>query len=104
MTEAWRKRVVDAIAADGRSQRKLAEAARVSSSFINELIHMNKEPSTDKLLRVISALNLSVTYVFTGVQLSAEVEEFAQLLMKVPETERQPLLAMLRSRTSSEAD
>lgn len=101
MRDGWRKRVVEAIEKDGRSQRKLAEAASVSSSFINELITLDKEPSADKLLRVIHALKLSVTYVFTGVELSAEVEEFAQLLDKVPEAEREPLLKMLRSRTST---
>jgi len=76
--------------ARGWTQEKLADAAKISKSFLSEVENKGKNISLDLLLRVATALQASVEYLATGagdeakarkpVVIPAELSEAAEQL------------------------
>lgn len=98
MDDGWRKRIRTAIEDSGKSYREVSVAAGLGVNFVSEMLSSGKDPGASKLSKLCTTLGLSLTYVLTGVEMSAEDEEFLQLVSDLPDQERAHLLGMLRAR------
>lgn len=92
----WRTRLLEAVDKDGRSDRAISLAAKVGPNFVNELRNTPKEPSVQKVALVAGELGLSLSYLFSGIQLSAEDEEAVQVFLSLSPESRQNLLGIAR--------
>lgn len=100
--EAWRERLLKAVDADGRSDRAISQAARLGVNFVNELRHQDKQPRVDKVLQLAKVLGLSVSYVFSGIELAASDEsDLAKFLALSPES-RKAILSLARQLKAGE--
>jgi len=97
MEENWKTRLLQAIDSDGRSDRAISTAANLGVNFVNELRNTAKEPSVEKILRLAAELNLSVTYLFLGRDLSRDDEDLLLVLQSLPASAKEGLLAALRA-------
>lgn len=93
---AWRRRLSEAIAASGKSQREISLAAGMGAGYVNSLFKENKDPTIENLMKVCAVVGVSLSYVLYGYQISAETEEILQLLEDASPEERVGLLTLLR--------
>lgn len=98
MVTGWRNRLIDAINADGRSDRAISLAAGLGPNFVNELRNQTKEPGVEKIMKLADELNVSLTYLFMGSDVTAEDEAFLRLYRQYSDEERAGLLAILKKR------
>jgi len=103
MASTWRDRLLAAIAASEESDRSLCRRAVVGSSFISDLKNMAKEPSATNVLKLAKALNLSVVYLFTGTEMSPDLEEVLKVYANLPPNRRAALVALLREEQADES-
>ncbi|MEN3145726.1 helix-turn-helix transcriptional regulator [Neorhizobium sp. IRAMC:178] len=92
----WKSRLLATIEERGTSQRRVSLDAGLGPGYVNSWFNKEqKEPTVENLLKVCAVLNVSVSYILFGVQMSAETEEILHLLEKNPET-RDAVLKILR--------
>ena len=103
MASTWRDRLIEAIDASELSDRELCRRAGVGSSFVSDLKNMAKEPSAANVLKLAKALNLSLTFLFTGADLDLELEEVLKVYAALPPNRRAALIALLREQRASES-
>lgn len=92
----WRGRLLQAVDKDGRSDRALSLAAGLNQNFVNELRNTDKEPSVEKVLKLIAVLNVSISHVFSGVEMDGEDEELLQTFLELKPEGRQTVLGIAR--------
>ncbi len=97
MHENWKKRLVEAIDADSRSDRAISKAAGLGVNFVNELKNTDKDPSVNKVLRLAKELNLSVAQVFLGYELTSDDEYLLSVLRTIPNEQKAALLTALQA-------
>jgi transcriptional regulator with XRE-family HTH domain len=97
MAGGWLERLRAAIKADGRSMRAVSQSAGLGANYLSEVLNKGKEPGVEKLAKVCEALNVSLTYIITGVQLDRESEEYLLTLSELPASERQSLIDLSRA-------
>lgn len=97
MSEEWRKRLLAAIDATGRSDRQISLAARLGVNAVNELRTTPKTPSVDKVIKIADAVGVSLSYVFLGLETTQETEQFLKLLASAPASKRQAVQELLRA-------
>ncbi len=97
MQENWKTRLLQAVDNDGRSDRAISLAANLGVNFVNELRNTSKEPSIEKVLRLAAELQLSVSYLFLGRDLSKDDEDLLLVLQSLPADAKAGLLAVLRA-------
>lgn len=101
---SWRDRLIQAIDADGRSDRALSTAARLGPNYIQQMRERGTNPSFEHASKLCEALNLSVVYVLTGLKLDADGEEFIRLASSLSPDQRRSMLDFLRAMTPEKPD
>jgi len=99
MDNLWRHRLTSAIELDPRSKREIARECGFGPNFVSELFNSEKTPSADRVVRLAEVLGISLTYIFIGVEISRQDEEFLQLAAKLPDDEKDHLLGLLKARS-----
>lgn len=100
MKHDWRKRLLDAVDRDGRSDRAISIAASLGVNFVNELRNTEKEPSVEKILRLANEINTSLSFVFLGADATKEDDQLISIISHLPQDEKVSLLEFLRSRSN----
>lgn len=99
--DGWHKRLLDAIDADGRSDRAISTAANLGINYVSQMRGSEnsdpKMPTVEAFLRVCQALGKSVTEILTGSSMSREAEEMLELWASLNDEQRRSFLQMLRS-------
>jgi hypothetical protein len=98
MANGWKHRLLKAIDDDPRSDRAISMASKLGPNFVNELRNTDKEPGTDKLMKLIAELGVSASEILLDVGITSEDEEFLRLLKNLTEPERALYLAALKAR------
>jgi len=98
MATDWRTRLTDAIEKDGRSRREIARECGFGTNFVSELLAGEKAPSTDRVVKLAEVLEISLAYIFTGVEMSRQDEEFLKIVAGMSDKEKEHLLGLLETR------
>lgn len=100
--EDWRNRLLTAVDDDGRSDRAISLAAGLGPNFVNELRNSEKEPGVNKVTRLARTLNLSLGYVFSGMEISAVNEADLKVFLSLSPENRQAILTLARQIAATE--
>lgn len=92
---AYKRRLLDALEKSGRSARSVGTAAGAGVNFMQQL-KTPRVPTVDKLLAVCDQLGVSVTYVLTGIELTAEAEEMLRIYSALPPAQQERLRDLMR--------
>lgn len=95
MMDGWLERLDAAIKGDGRKPRTISLAAGLGPNYLGE-VFKGKVPGVDKLIKICGELNVSVTYILTGTDVSAESEEMLSILATLPADQQATLLSLAR--------
>lgn len=96
----WWIRLIDEInkaESAGRSLRNISLTAGLGPNYVEQMRKKGKMPSADVVKKLAEALGISVTYIFTGVQMTREAEQLLALWASLTEEQKDSLLQMLRS-------
>lgn len=93
----WRSRLEDAIKASGRSKREISLAAGKGPGYVHSILSEGKDPTIDNLIAICLALNVSLTKILYGFEISPETEEILSLIEANPRS-RNGLLQILRDK------
>ncbi|HEX9595743.1 MAG TPA: helix-turn-helix transcriptional regulator [Anaerolineales bacterium] len=96
MDTRWRERLVQAIESDGRTPRAISLAANLGPNFISQMLERGTSPSTQALVSLCGVLGVSLTYIFTGAEMSPEDEDLLRLAAVLPEKQKDLLIEMAR--------
>lgn len=99
----WRVRLLQAIADDGRSARKIGILAGVGGNYVRQMINEGKQPSFDIVVRLCEVLDISVTYIVSGAKMSRYEEEVLAILTRMDDQQRKALQAFLETLSGSRA-
>jgi hypothetical protein len=102
MNNEWRQRLLKAIEKDGRSPRAISLAANLGPNYLAQMIDRGTAPSTPALVSLCDVLNISVTYVFTGADMTPDQEELLRLSAEMPDRQKDLLIEMARQLRASE--
>jgi transcriptional regulator with XRE-family HTH domain len=100
--EDWRTRLIQAVDADGRSDRAISEASGLGVNFVNELRKGEKEPGVNKVIKLAATLNLSLGFVFNGAEISARDEADLKVFLSLSPENRQSILSLARQLVTAE--
>lgn len=93
----WRKRLLDAVARDGRNDIAIAKAAGLGRNYVQQLRTTAKEPSVRHIIKLADALGVSLVHIFLGDDFTVEDEEFFRLLRDLPPEGRAAVLQLLKT-------
>lgn len=93
----WRKRLIDAIDKSGRSMREISLKARKGPGYLHSILKEGKDPTIDNLIDICGALNVSLSSIIQGVEMTRESEEILRLLEGDPDA-RSGILQILSKR------
>lgn len=96
MSKSWRVRLIDAIKRDQRSARQISLEAGLGPNFVGDLTREGKDPSAENLVKLTATLGVSLTYIFTGADMTPEAEEMLQLAAGLPKEKQELVLDLLR--------
>lgn len=99
LDEKWRDRLARAIDSSGKSRRAISIAAGMGPGYVHSILKEGKDPTIGPLLKICDEVNVSLTYIVYGYSVSAEDEEFLQLLANSSDSEKAAILTLLRSRS-----
>ena len=102
MTSPWRDRLMKSIEADGRSPRAISLAAKLGPNYLTQMIERGTAPSTPALVSLCDVLGISLTYVFTGANMSPDQEELLRLSAEMQDHQKDLLVEMARQLRASE--
>ncbi|WP_236761842.1 helix-turn-helix domain-containing protein [Agrobacterium tumefaciens] len=94
----WRARLQDALEASGKSAREVSLAAGKGPGYVHSILKEGKEPTVDNLIAICGVLNVSLSQVIYGIEMSAETAEILSLLENSPNA-RDGILKILRDKT-----
>ncbi|MBB3947082.1 ribonucleoside-diphosphate reductase alpha chain [Rhizobium skierniewicense] len=92
----WRARLRDALSARGMSAREASLAAGKGPGYVHSILKDGKDPTVDNLVAVCEVLNVSLSQIIYGIDVSAETAEILSLLEGSPEM-RDGILKILRN-------
>lgn len=81
----WKTRLQKAIDASGRSAREVSLKSGKGPGYIHSVLKEGKDPTVDSLVAVCATLNVSVSYILLGVEMSKESEAILQALEGSPD-------------------
>lgn len=106
-TQAWQRRLLAVIEAyqakTGVSDRHLSLQAKLGENYVNQFKHDPKKTRADTVVKLCDALNVSVTYIFTGADITPLDEEVIRLFASLPEDGKVHYLGILRGLQSNAA-
>ncbi|MGN7710788.1 helix-turn-helix domain-containing protein [Agrobacterium radiobacter] len=94
----WRARLQDALEASGKSAREVSLAAGKGPGYVHSILKEGKEPTVDNLISICEVLNVSLSQIIYGIEMSAETAEILSLLENSPNA-RDGILKILRDKT-----
>ena len=98
MSETWFDRFVYALGQDRRSMREISMAAGCGPNYLQQVVKDRKQPTVDRLLRVLNQLGTtSILYVLTGATFTEEDEEFFRLVLSLDPELRTEALNFFRA-------
>lgn len=98
MTESWKKRLEDAIKNSGKSMRAVSLAAGLGPGYVHSILKDGRDPTIENLISVAGVIDVSLSYLLYGYDVSPETEEILQLLESQP-SHRGAILQLLRKST-----
>ncbi|MBO3760380.1 helix-turn-helix transcriptional regulator [Ciceribacter sp. L1K22] len=93
--DAWRGRLQQALDRSGRSAREVSLAAGKGAGYVHSLLKEDKDPTLENLLAVCRELNVSLSELIYGFEISPATEEILALLEGSPDA-RDGILKILR--------
>lgn len=98
----WLKRLIAEIEREAernrRSYRSMSLAAGFGANYIQQLVTNEKRsPGFDEVVRLCDMLNVSITYIVTGADISHEDEKFIESFRSLSEEQRSRFLGLLES-------
>lgn len=95
---AWLTRLIGEIERSKRSMRSISLDAGLGENYIQQMIGVEgKDPGFDSVAKICDTLNISITYLVTGAQMSHFEEEVLFLLASLDDRSKNSLLVFLRS-------
>lgn len=99
MVDDWAERLLEAINADGRTDRDISIAAGLGQNYVNQFRNGDRsKPKVKQIIKLADALGVSLTYLFLGADVTPEDERFVQLLRDSRPEVREAVLTLLQSR------
>lgn len=95
----WRARLRDAMDRRGMSAREVSLAAGKGQGYVHSILKEGKDPTVDNLVAVCKVLDVTLSEIIYGIEMSPETAEILSLLEGSPET-REGLLKILRNSRS----
>lgn len=107
-TDDWRGRLEAVIEAKGMSLRSLALATGKSPGYIHSILHDSpkgpaKDPSFSTLIEIAKALNVSLSYLAYGIEMTGDEEALLVTFGRMTPRQRQALLRMAETTASPES-
>lgn len=93
----WQMRLVSAIEASGRPMSVISREAGLGPNYVHQMIKYRKMPSADAVVRLCRVLRVSLTYIFTGIEMTADEQEILMRIVSLRPDQKQSLLAFVRS-------
>jgi transcriptional regulator with XRE-family HTH domain len=93
----WRGRLAAALEKSGRSMRAVSIAAGVGPNYLHGILRDRKEPTIERLIRICNVLNVSLTFVILGIELTQAQERLLLLLAGIPDEQKKLLLELAES-------
>lgn len=95
MEQAWRERLELAAKKDGRKLRTISLAAGLPPASLWEMLNTDKQPGVERVKAICDALNISIGYVFEGIDISPEGVRLLKAWAQLPKERRENLLEFL---------
>lgn len=95
----WRTRLTTTMARKEISARALSLSAGCGPGYVHSILKEGKDPTIERLRAVADQLDVTVSHLLYGIDVSPETAEVVQLLEDNPE-KRQGILAILRQPSS----
>ena len=96
MDTAWRQRLIEAIEKDERTPRAISLAAGLGPNYLNQMIERGTAPSIPAFVSLCGTLGVSLTYIFTGADMSPGQEELLRVSAELPHQKRKLLVDLAR--------
>ncbi|CCM77100.1 helix-turn-helix domain-containing protein [Rhizobium mesoamericanum] len=93
----WRARLEDAIEKSGKSKREISLGAGKGPGYVHSILKEGKDPTIDNLIAICRVLDVTLTQVLYGVQMSPETQEILSLIETNPNM-RSGILQILREK------
>lgn len=93
---AWKARLIEAIDKDGREDAVISRAAGLGRNFVNQF-RGTRVPSVENLLTLCSEVNVSLSFIFFGSDITREAEEMLTLFSLLDPQEQNHFLGLLRA-------
>lgn len=98
----WLERLIAEIEREAerskRSYRSMSIAAGFGANYIQQLIsNPRRSPGFDEVVRLCEMLNVSITYIVTGADISHEDEKFLGRFRSLSDEQRRRFLGLLES-------
>jgi transcriptional regulator with XRE-family HTH domain len=95
--EAWRERLEEARIKSGRSKRSVSLGAKMGPGYYHSIMAEGKDPTIDSLIAICRELNVSLTWIIYGFEISPATEQLLSLIEENPE-DRAAVLQILQKR------
>lgn len=73
----WKIRLEKAASETGRSLRDISLKAGLAHGYLHSILKTDRDPTIDNLISVCKEINVSLSYIMFGLELSAETEEIS---------------------------
>ncbi len=80
----WKTRLQAAVDKSGRSAREVSLKSGKGPGYLHSILKEGKDPTVDSLVAVCSTLNVSVSSILLGVEMSRETEEILKAVEGSP--------------------
>jgi transcriptional regulator with XRE-family HTH domain len=94
--DGWKQRLQGALDSSGMTMRAASLAARQNAGYMHSILKTDRDPSVTHLIAVCQVLNVSLTYIIFGWDVSPQTERLLQLAERNPAA-RDNLLALLEA-------
>jgi hypothetical protein len=100
--DSWRERLFLAIERSGRSERSIGVEAKCGPSYLYDVRVAGKQPTVPKLIAICKVLNVSLAYIFLGVEINPGEEELFRMFVGLRPEQRSALQNFLLAMKASE--
>ena len=95
-THEVRQRLVDAVAASGKTPRSLSIMAGLGPNYLAQMQLRGTSPTIKALIALCNVLDISLIYVISGTEFAPGVDELLELFSKMDEKTKELLLSVAR--------
>jgi len=95
--DAWKNRLLAEIEKKGKSQRAVSLAAGMGPGYINSWLNENKDPTVENLIKVCEVLDVTLSFILYGYDITPASQEILALLEKRPDS-RDAILKLLKDK------